>query len=186
VPGDIEPTRRPEWRISEVDRDRAMQRLQQAVGRGLLTLDDFTERADRVLAAGTRDEIDAVLVDLALAPPPPPTLVLRTTNGSVRQAGRWAVPGRIVAHCDTGRVRVDFTEAHCDQREIVVEATCERSGYITLIVPPGWTLRVDELSASTGKIIDKTEGEYDPSAPLLRLFARPGTGRIKIKNPRRW
>jgi hypothetical protein len=49
-----------------------------------------------------------------------------------------------------------------------------------------WTLRAGEFSFSNSKIIDKTEGEYDPSAPLLRLFARPGTGRIKIKNPRQW
>ncbi|WP_231390399.1 DUF1707 domain-containing protein [Nocardia sp. CNY236] len=61
-PGGVPPDR--ELRVSDAEREHVGQLLQRAVGLGLLSLGEFTERMDTALAARTRAEINAVLVDL--------------------------------------------------------------------------------------------------------------------------
>lgn len=66
-----------ELRVSDAEREHVVGLLQKAIGRGLLDLDEFTERADIALAARNRGELNAVLTDLpglvhrdAVAPAP--------------------------------------------------------------------------------------------------------------------
>jgi hypothetical protein len=64
------------FRVGDADREQVAGLLQQAVGQGMLTLDEFSDRMDAALAARTRGELSAVLIDLpgmqapASAPPP--------------------------------------------------------------------------------------------------------------------
>jgi hypothetical protein len=51
-------------RVSDAEREHVGQLLQRAVGQGMLSLGEFTERMDTTLAAKTRGELNAVLVDL--------------------------------------------------------------------------------------------------------------------------
>ncbi|WP_067533072.1 DUF1707 SHOCT-like domain-containing protein [Nocardia crassostreae] len=51
-------------RVSDVEREHVERLLQRAVGLGMLSLGEFTERMDTALAAKTRGELNAVLVDL--------------------------------------------------------------------------------------------------------------------------
>ena len=51
-------------RVSDAEREHVGQLLQRAVGLGMLSLGEFTERMDTALAAKTRGELNAVLVDL--------------------------------------------------------------------------------------------------------------------------
>ena len=53
-----------EMRASDADRTAVMQILEQAVGHGMLSLDEYSERADVALAARTRGELDTVIADL--------------------------------------------------------------------------------------------------------------------------
>ena len=53
-----------ELRVSDAEREHVGQLLQRAVGLGMLSLGEFTERMDTALAAKTRGELNAVLVDL--------------------------------------------------------------------------------------------------------------------------
>lgn len=50
--------------VSDTEREHVGQLLQRAVGLGLLSLDEFTGRMDVALAATTRAELNAVLIDL--------------------------------------------------------------------------------------------------------------------------
>src|SRR5436305_9369364 len=72
-------------RVSDAEREHVGQLLQRAVGMGMLSLGEFTERMDTALGAKTRAELNAVLADLpgmrlvdqsyakpASPPPPPP------------------------------------------------------------------------------------------------------------------
>src|SRR5436305_14939448 len=66
-------------RVSDVEREHVGQLLQRAVGLGMLSLGEFTERMDTALAAKTRGELNAVVVDLpgirlgnGSTPAPPP------------------------------------------------------------------------------------------------------------------
>lgn len=51
-------------RVSDAEREHVGTLLQRAVGQGMLSLGEFTERMDTALAAKTRGELNAVLVDL--------------------------------------------------------------------------------------------------------------------------
>ncbi|MFI9507045.1 DUF1707 domain-containing protein [Nocardia sp. NPDC052566] len=53
-----------ELRVSDAEREHVGQLLQRAVGLGMLSLGEFTERMDTALAAKTRGELNAVLIDL--------------------------------------------------------------------------------------------------------------------------
>ncbi|MGY2063205.1 DUF1707 SHOCT-like domain-containing protein, partial [Nocardia gipuzkoensis] len=53
-----------ELRVSDIEREHVGALLQRAVGLGMLSLGEFTERMDTALAAKTRGELNAVLVDL--------------------------------------------------------------------------------------------------------------------------
>ena len=61
APDPIDPR---ELRVSDAERAHVVNVLQKAIGHGLLSLDEFTERTDTALAAKTRGELNAVLVDL--------------------------------------------------------------------------------------------------------------------------
>ena len=53
-----------ELRVSDAEREHVVSLLNKAVGRGMITLDEFTTRTDTALAAVTRADLNAVLVDL--------------------------------------------------------------------------------------------------------------------------
>ncbi|GAA4529317.1 DUF1707 SHOCT-like domain-containing protein [Amycolatopsis samaneae] len=171
-------------RASETDRERALDRLTHAVGEGTLRLDEVGGRFDRVLAAGTRGELAEVLADLPAAPSrsEPPALVLHTTNGHVRQTGPWVVPREIVARCGVGRIRIDLTEATCPYSEVVLRAKLDTVGCITVVVPHGWAVRVEQVEATRGRVINRITAPARDDAPLLRVLADVGSGRLKLKH----
>ncbi|EEN84816.1 hypothetical protein RHOER0001_1005 [Rhodococcus erythropolis SK121] len=51
-------------RVSDAEREHVGELLQKAVGQGMLSLGEFTERMDTALAAKTRGELNSVLADL--------------------------------------------------------------------------------------------------------------------------
>lgn len=51
-------------RVSDAEKEHVGQLLQRAVGQGMLSLGEFTERMDTALAAKTRGELNSVLADL--------------------------------------------------------------------------------------------------------------------------
>ena len=61
----------PSMRASDADRGRTVTALQQEVGSGRLTLDEFSERAATAYRARTVDELDALTRDLPSSPPYP-------------------------------------------------------------------------------------------------------------------
>ena len=84
----------PEMRASDADRAAVTQILEQAVGQGMLTLDEYAERVDVVLAARTRRELDTVIVDLPhvrtqSAPPPPEVLPGKARAARRRRGFCW-------------------------------------------------------------------------------------------------
>lgn len=82
-PAGVDPR---DLRVSDAERSHVLQLLERATGRGLIDIEEYTERSGRVIEARTRGELNAVLVDLpglqiagrsieaaqaATAPPPP-------------------------------------------------------------------------------------------------------------------
>ena len=180
-----------EPRAGDAEREQAAERLRVAAGEGRIDLAELDERLDRAYRAKTYRELDALLADLpdkrpagALAAPGPETMHLKTHGSTVKQNGRWAVPRKIVAECGVPNIVIDFTEATCAYRDVTVEASCGL-GNIKLIVPRGWTVRVDGSSTNNSHISVKADAPPDPAAPVLTLIGHPRSGHIRIRQPRR-
>ncbi|MEV6096611.1 DUF1707 domain-containing protein [Nocardia sp. NPDC051981] len=157
-------------RVSDVEREHVGRLLQRAVGLGMLSLGEFTERMDTALAAKTRGELNAVLIDLPgvrlvgqpapagqhfVQPPPryatahrmPPAVpsnVIRARLSSVERKGVWHVPPALAINSMLGSVRLDFTQAVMSTQvvEIHVNDTCSS---IELIVPAEATVDLNAI-----------------------------------------
>lgn len=177
-------------RVSDAEREHVAGLLQKAVGRGQITLDEFTERTDKALAARTRGELNSVLIDLAdlrrvdVPVPGAKPLLLRTGSGNVKQQGHWTVPAAIEAECGMGNITIDFTQASCAYRDVVLRATVG-AGHITVIVPRGWGVELTEANARLGgDIISKTTEPHNPAMPVLHVHGQARMGHIRIRYPR--
>jgi hypothetical protein len=180
-------------RVSDAEREHVVGLLQKAVAHGLLTLDEFTERTDRALASKVRGELNSVLIDLpglspvntgqTVAVPGAKPLELKTRSGNVKQAGHWVVPAEIVAECTMGNVHIDFTEATCPNHDVTLRAKCG-SGNITVVVPHGWQVVLEDVTAGMGNLVNKATDAADPGLPVLHVNGRVGMGNIKIRYPR--
>ncbi|WP_207925910.1 DUF1707 SHOCT-like domain-containing protein [Actinocrispum wychmicini] len=175
-------------RVSDAEREHVTGLLQKAVALGMLTLDEFTERTDRALVSRTRGELNSVVIDLpgvvhteVVSVDEP--MVLRTRSGSVKQNGDWVVPRSITAECTMGNVQIDFTHARCSHKDVTLRATCG-SGHITVIVPRGWLVRMEEVTTSMGHAVNKATDPADPAMPVLHVHAKVGMGHLKIKHSR--
>jgi Domain of unknown function (DUF1707) len=191
-------------RVSDDERHHVVSLLEKATGRGLIDLDEFTTRVDTALAARTRAELNAVLVDLPglvhpegrvhpSAPAHRPSArpatsggtgpVLTAELGSVTRKGSWEVPAHLRVNIALGSADLDFTEAEIphDVVEIDVNVT---AGSVELRLPENARLERDEVHAVLGSIEEKRRGG-DGSGPLFVLRGQVRAGSLEIKGPRK-
>lgn len=172
-------------RASDADREQVAEVLRTAAVDGRLDFAELDERLAAAYAARTYGELEPLLADLVVASPvtarPAPErtgpLELRTRSGHIKQCGHWVVPTQITAECTSGSVKIDFTEADCRHTEIRVDASC-RSGHVTLVVPRGWTVRVEATETSSGRVKSKVTDPPTPGSPTIRLYGQVGSGSI--------
>ena len=175
----------PSPRITDSDREVAVVRLQNAAADGRLDLTEYEERLGAVYSARTRADLDALTADLpAVQAIETPPLDLRTKSGAIRKRGYWRVPSNIYAECTSGSIKIDFTEAECLHREVNVEASAA-SGSVVLIVPHGWSVDIDQASASSGSVVNRVRERPAPNAPVIRVRGTAKSGTIKARYPRR-
>ena len=181
----------PAPRASDRDREQAAALLQEAHGDGRLDLEELDERLTQVYQAKTRPELARVTADLEPAEPAAPVghggqsdvLTFQLQHGRERRQGKWQVPPRISADVMHGSVRLDFTEAVLRSSHVLIEATVTH-GSILLIIPPGWSVDVDQVKSNGGSVTNKA---VDPraGAPRLQVTGTSTYGRITVRHPRR-
>ena len=180
-------------RAADADREAVAERLRIAAGEGRIDLAELDDRLERAYAARTYGQLRVLVADLPAqsvsvprqdALPEPETLVLKTTAPNIKQSGRWEVPRRIIAETTSGIITIDFTQASCAHREVAVEAV-SKTGWIRLILPPGWAARVSPSSTNTSHIRNKAAETPDPGAPTIIVTGHPVFGYIRIKYRRR-
>ncbi|MBN1685584.1 MAG: DUF1707 domain-containing protein [Spirochaetales bacterium] len=175
----------PSPRVADADREVVVTRLQEAAADGRLDLSELEERLDAVYSARTRADLDALTADLPIVHAPNiPDLQLKTKSGSLRKNGYWQVPSRISAECVSGSIKLDFTEAECFHREVIVEVSA-KSGSVVFVVPHGWAVDLDHASATSGSVVNKIHERPRSGVPLLRVGGTVTSGVIKARYPRR-
>ena len=106
----------PDLRASDADRDRAVAELREHTATGRLTLEEFSERVDRAVAARTLSELEEIRGDLPTAGPVAraprrPKRFTAVAFGRTQRTGRWRLPPRALALVLFGDLDLDLREA---------------------------------------------------------------------------
>ncbi|MET8152434.1 DUF1707 domain-containing protein [Actinoplanes sp. NPDC049668] len=142
----------PEWRMSDADRNRVVERLQQALGEGRISLDEFEERLSAVLAARTFGDVAPHVADIpgvTIARPAPEFTELRTTAATLKRQGTWVVPRRLLVTARAGSVKLDFTDAVIGHSVVDIELNVS-AGTTTLVLPAGASADIDGVEFIAG------------------------------------
>jgi hypothetical protein len=169
VDQDAVPARPPVVRASDADREATVTRLQRAVAEGRIDLSEFGERVEAAYAAGTHDDLAALVADLPPDAPPPVEIVgtrtpeeLSIVFGDITVAGTADAPRR--ASTVFGDVRLDLRGLRTDADRIEISLSTV-FGDIDVVVAEG----VDaELQGRTVFGDRKTQ-----LAPVPRLAGTP-------------
>jgi hypothetical protein len=159
-----------DYRVGNAEREHVAGLLQRAVSDGMITLDEFSDRMGTAMAARTRGELGAVLVDLPYGQPPAPQpqtpLPLKVTMSSIRRTGRWRVPERVTLKSRFSSVVLDLTLAE--------------------IRTPVGTLDIDDMCSSIDIVVpddftaDLTSLRCLGSSATLRVSSAPPAGRVHL------
>ncbi|GAA3860030.1 DUF1707 domain-containing protein [Saccharothrix violaceirubra] len=179
-------------RVSDAEREHVVGVLQKAIGRGLLTLDEFTERTDTALAAKTRGQLNAVLLDLpgvthdsrAVSEPGSPEVFgerteLTSRMSSVRRKGEWVVPPRLVVRSHMGSTDLDFRDAKIPHAVVDVELDVT-AGSVRIVVPEGSTVNAHGIEISAGSLKDRV-GFGEGGRPHFVVHGAVRMGSVEIK-----
>ncbi|WP_225725917.1 MULTISPECIES: DUF1707 domain-containing protein [unclassified Nocardia] len=195
-----------ELRVSDAEREHVGQLLQRAVGLGMLSLGEFTERMDTALAAKTRGELNAVLIDLPgvrlvgqPAAPQTPFVnaapryvkrpapasggdVIRSRLSNVTRRGPWQVPPILHLNNWFAGVTLDFTEAVMSTQVVEVRVDDFLSS-LTLIVPAAATVDLNGVELIGSSVNNKVR-TGPPMGPLhVVVHGRIRLGSITAKHP---
>jgi hypothetical protein len=175
-------------RVSDAEREHVVGLLQKAIGQGLITLDEFTARTDTALAAKTRAELNAVIIDLpgmvhteSSSPRHQQPVELRNTMSSLKRAGRWVVPRTLLVRNRMGSTNLDFTEAEIAHAEVLVQVDVT-GGSVELLLPEGASVSTDELEVNIGSVKDKF-GHTHGGRPHFVVSGAVRAGALHIRRP---
>ncbi|MGQ0776021.1 MAG: DUF1707 SHOCT-like domain-containing protein [Pseudonocardiales bacterium] len=184
--GEVEPR---DLRVSDAEREHVAELLQRAVGQGRLTIAEFSDRMDAVLAARTRGELNTVLIDLPgfTLPRPANHDVLQLSHhlGELNRRGPWRVPSRVRLVGYFGTSLLDFTEAVFSGPVVTVELD-KTAGSTTIIIPEEATVDTDGLRVTAGSVKDSTIRRIAPGELHFVITGRSTMGEVRISHPRRW
>jgi hypothetical protein len=163
----------PELRASDADRDRTIADLREHTAVGRLTLEEFSERADRAVGAKTLSELEEIRRDLPSAVPA--TRAGRRAKwftgvifGRTQRTGRWRLPRR-------GTALVVFSDLDLDLRQ--VELSGEEAsvtafvlfGNVDLYVPETVEVDLGGLAVFGHRREWGRDLPPSPATPLLRV-----------------
>lgn len=184
-------------RVSDRERDEAIDLLAEAATDGRLTLDEYSERSGHALVAVTRDDLRVLVRDLAAdaavsavptiqhSPRQPVDLgaaerVVAVFGSEVRR-GRWAVPGHLFGQAIFGEIRIELQDANLHSRVTVIDARAV-FGSITILVPEGVEVQLTGSSVFGSRECQITQ-DPPPGAPVVQVRGRAIFGEVIVRHP---
>ena len=159
-----------------------------------LDMDEFEQRVDLAHRATSVAKLDELLTDLEPAadeePSEAPQVAIATRDrmakrvlsilGGIQRKGTWRVPKQLRVVAVMGGVDLDFREAEFGPGVTEVKVTSVMGG-IAVIVPPHLQVECDGLAIlGVFEGMDRSTGERDPDAPLLRITGVAVMGALEI------
>jgi hypothetical protein len=182
LPAPVDPR---ELRVSDAERTHVVNVLQKAIGHGLLSLDEFTERTDRALAARTRGELNGVLVDLPglthqdpTSPVRVPPVELRANMSTIKRAGDWQVPRELHVRNRLGSTKLDFSEARIEHDEVRIKLDVS-GGTVKIMLPADASSDTNDVQMIAGTVKDRVGGTR--GRPRFVFTGRITAGTLKIR-----
>jgi hypothetical protein len=180
-------------RVGDADREHVVGLLQRAVGQGMLTLDEFSDRMDATLAARTRGELSAVVADLpdvrlAAGPGQVPSpssaaaLPIKVTMSHIQRSGNWKVPAHLALKTRFSDVNLDLTQADVRTAVVTVDVddVCSNTD---IVVPDDFTVDINDLRClgSTAH----SRATTAPPAGRVHVIVRGNVrfGSLTVKHP---
>jgi hypothetical protein len=183
--GQIDPR---DLRVSDAEREHVGGLLQRAVSEGRITIVEFDTRMAAAMAARTRGELNAQVLDIAQVGPevrPKDVLELRSGMGNIKRRGHWVAPPTIKVSGGMGDMLLDFTDAQLVSPVTKIDVKLGL-GELVVVVPPGSTVDHDDMHTTVGEIKDRTEHHPSPGAKHFIIRGTSSMGDVKIVHPRSW
>ena len=177
------------FRISDADRERAAQRLHQALAEGRITLSELEERIAVVYAARYEADLRPPFADLPgadlvpgrpAAPSDAPPVVLRAGMSTIKRSGSWDVPARLRLQSAMGAVVLDFCDTVISHPVVDIEVDLG-AGSAKLLVPDESTANVDDVVASMGTVKSSVPSVRRPGVPHFVVHGRAGMGSVTVR-----
>jgi Domain of unknown function (DUF1707) len=171
----------PVVRVSDDDRNAVIDLIQDAAGRGFLTIEELETRIELASAAKTRADLEPLTADLPApgsAVVSAPAIVAATLSKTRRQ-GYWEVPGRLQVSVTLGKVVLDFTQAKLTTPTVDVDVTGMLAS-IDVFVPAGMRVDISGLATPLGKS-QVTGGSSGDDGPLVRFVGTLTLGTLKAR-----
>nr|CEL15978.1 hypothetical protein [Kibdelosporangium sp. MJ126-NF4] len=171
--------------MSDGEREHVVGLLHKALAQALISLDDFTARTEKALAAVTRSELNAVLIDIPglvrTDTVPEQRLELRSVLSKVRRRGQWDVPSELVVQCDQSACELDFTVARIPYAVVKVEFDV-RAAHVKLLLPAESTVDASLLQVLNCRYVNKVRSGQMPG-PQFELSGKVRGGTLTIIRP---
>ncbi len=178
----------PGHRASDNDRERAAAVVQEAHSDGRLDFQELDERLTQIYSAKTQLELRNATADLVpvRSGSDRAEVVIKATHSAQKRQGAWQVPERVRTEAVHASVQLDFTEAVVRWPEVSVQAELVHSS-IVMIVPPGWSVTIDDVELHGGSVKNKTTAS-SPTGVHLNVSGRARYSSVTVRHPRkrRW
>lgn len=170
---------------SDAERERAASVLREASIDGRLTLDEFTQRIGRALAARTRNQLDEVTRDLpAVSLPQARRAPVRWSIallGGVERRGFWRVGEESWAVAMMGGCNLDLRGAAISAPVTTINAISIMGG-VDVIVPEGVEVELAGVAIMGSKSLKLAGPPPGQGAPVVRVNAFAFMGSVTVRD----
>jgi len=180
-------------RISDAERNDAVELLRHHCAEGRITLDEFSDRVGGVFEARTTADLELLTRDLPVVATQPSTVaaprrkkakqwVFAMMSGTMRR-GRWRPAETTNALAIMGGVELDLREALLDGPELTIHAIAIMGG-IDIVVPEGIRVDVRGLPIMGGFDSRIRDVPVLPGSPIIRVTGWALMGGVSVRNKR--
>jgi Domain of unknown function (DUF1707)/Cell wall-active antibiotics response 4TMS YvqF len=167
---------------SDAEREHSCSVLREASVEGRLTLDEFSLRVDRALAARTRADLLAVTVDLpAVRPSREPIRTSVAVLSSMDRRGFWRVGEQSGAVAVLGSCTLDLRGALISGPVTTIDATVVM-GSLEVIVPEGIEVELDGVCFMGSRTVKLAGGPPAIGAPVVRITGTTVMGSVTVRD----
>jgi len=169
-------------RASDADRERAVQILREHLVEGRLTLEEFSQRVEAALGAGTVGELATTAETLPAVRAPSgrrrPSRVTAGLFAHVVRRGRLRLPKRAIVLSGLSDIDLDLRDAEITSGRMSITA-CLLFGNVDVYVPEGIAVDVTGLTVF-GHRREWGRDAVQPDAPVLRVRVAALFGTVDV------